>query len=42
VLDGRTGTSYLIALDAADLRELARASLPHHVPFGFHGTFVRA
>jgi carotenoid cleavage dioxygenase-like enzyme len=41
VLDGRTGTSFLIALDAADFRELARASLPHHMPFGFHGTFVR-
>jgi len=24
-------------LDAGDLSELARARVPHHVPFGFHG-----
>jgi carotenoid cleavage dioxygenase-like enzyme len=24
-------------LDARDLSELARAGVPHHIPFGFHG-----
>jgi len=28
-------------LDAADLTELARAEVPHHIPFGFHGQFAR-
>jgi beta,beta-carotene 9',10'-dioxygenase len=26
-------------LDAADLSEIARARVPHPVPFGFHGQF---
>jgi carotenoid cleavage dioxygenase-like enzyme len=37
VLDARERTSYLLVLDARDLSELARASVPHHIPFGFHG-----
>ncbi|MEI2701801.1 MAG: carotenoid oxygenase family protein [Baekduia sp.] len=41
VLDGATGTSFLLVLDAADLSEIARAEAPHRVPFGFHGNFVR-
>jgi beta,beta-carotene 9',10'-dioxygenase len=41
VLDDRTGTSFLLVLDAADLSELARAQAPHHIPFGFHGQFTR-
>jgi beta,beta-carotene 9',10'-dioxygenase len=41
VLDADRGTSYLLALDARDLSELARAEAPHHVPFGFHGQFAR-
>lgn len=40
VLDGTTGTSYLLILDAADLSELARAHAPHLVPLGFHGQFL--
>jgi carotenoid cleavage dioxygenase-like enzyme len=40
VLDGRRGTSFLLVLDAADLSELARAEVPHHVPFSFHGRFA--
>jgi carotenoid cleavage dioxygenase-like enzyme len=40
VLDGRSGTSYLLVLDAASLRELARTRVPHHIPFGFHGQFM--
>jgi beta,beta-carotene 9',10'-dioxygenase len=42
VLDADAGTSFLLVLDAADLTELARAQAPHHIPFGFHGTFSRS
>lgn len=40
VLDGRRATSFLLVLDARDLTELARAELPHHIPFSFHGRFA--
>ncbi|MGO9487593.1 MAG: carotenoid oxygenase family protein [Solirubrobacteraceae bacterium] len=40
VLDGQAGRSFLLVLDAADLGELARAEVPHHIPFGFHGQFA--
>jgi carotenoid cleavage dioxygenase-like enzyme len=39
VLDARRGTSFLLVLDAADLSELARAEVPHHIPYGFHGNY---
>jgi carotenoid cleavage dioxygenase-like enzyme len=39
VLDAATGSSFLLVLDAADLHELARARVPHHIPFGFHGQY---
>ncbi len=39
VLDGKTGTSFLLVLDAANFSELARAEVPHHIPFGFHGQY---
>ena len=39
VLDGAAGTSFLLALDAADLSEIGRARVPHHIPFGFHGGY---
>ncbi len=42
VLDGERGTSFLLALDAHSLEELARAEVPHAIPFGFHGQFDRA
>jgi beta,beta-carotene 9',10'-dioxygenase len=41
VLDGRTGTSFLLVLDAETVTELGRAEVPHHVPFGFHGQYVK-
>jgi beta,beta-carotene 9',10'-dioxygenase len=41
VLDGRKGNSFLLVLDAGSLDELARAEVPHHIPFGFHGQFAR-
>jgi carotenoid cleavage dioxygenase-like enzyme len=39
VLSGATAKSFLLVLDATDLREVARAHVPHHIPFGFHGNF---
>lgn len=42
VLDADAGNSFLLVLDAADLTELARAEVPHHIPFGFHGQFARS
>lgn len=39
VLDARRGTSFLLVLDAASFREVARAHVPQHIPFGFHGQF---
>ncbi len=42
VLDAAAGTSFLLVLDAGSLEELARAAVPHHIPFGFHGQFARA
>jgi beta,beta-carotene 9',10'-dioxygenase len=41
VLDGAKGNSFLLVLDAHSLEELARAEVPHHIPFGFHGQFAR-
>ena len=41
VLDSASGTSFLLVLDAESMRELARARVPHAVPFGFHGQFTR-
>jgi carotenoid cleavage dioxygenase-like enzyme len=41
VLDGRSERSFLLVLDASSLEELARAEVPHHIPFGFHGQFAR-
>ena len=42
VLDGGSERSFLLVLDACDLSELARAEVPHHIPFGFHGQFASA
>ncbi len=41
VLDARKCASFLLILDAATLRELARAEAPHPIPFGFHGNYLR-
>ena len=40
VFDSRSGRSFMLVLDAAELTELARAEAPHHIPYGFHGQFV--
>ncbi len=37
VLDSVAGRSFLLVLDAATLTERGRATVPHHIPFGFHG-----
>lgn len=42
VLDARAQSSFLLVLDAADLGEIARARVPHAIPFSFHGQFARA
>lgn len=39
VLDPARETSFLLVLDAANLDELARAQVPRHIPFGFHGQY---
>lgn len=39
VLDGHAGTSYLLVLDAKDLRERGRAEMDGPMAFGFHGAF---
>ena len=41
VLDASQNTSYLLLLDAHNLSEIARAQVPQHIPFGFHGTYTR-
>jgi torulene dioxygenase len=40
VLNGRTGSSFLLVLDAKTMTEVARAEMDWAVPFGFHGTFA--
>jgi carotenoid cleavage dioxygenase-like enzyme len=42
VLDAPANNSYLLLLDAGDLSEMARARVPQHVPFGFHGAYIRS
>lgn len=39
VLDGVKESSYLLCLDAGDMRELGRAEVGGVVGFGFHGAF---
>ncbi|CAA9892841.1 Dioxygenase [Candidatus Methylobacter favarea] len=42
VLDAGKSRSFLLILDAATFQEVARADLPHHIPFGFHGNYFAA
>ena len=41
VLDAERGVSSLVVLDGATFTEMARADVPHAIPFGFHGQFTR-
>jgi carotenoid cleavage dioxygenase-like enzyme len=42
VLDANRAASFLLVLDAATFTELARAEVPHHIPFSFHGNYLAA
>jgi carotenoid cleavage dioxygenase-like enzyme len=39
VLNANKGTSFLLVLEANSFAEIARAEVPHHIPFGFHGQY---
>ena len=39
VLDVNGQKSFLLVLEAHSFKELARAQVPQHIPFGFHGQF---
>ncbi len=41
VLDTRRRRSFLLVLDARSFTEIARAEVPHHIPYGFHGNLYR-
>jgi beta,beta-carotene 9',10'-dioxygenase len=41
VFNSQLGTSFLLVLDGQSFAEIARASLPQLVPFGFHGQFFK-
>lgn len=40
VLDAASQTSFLLLLDARSMQEVARAMVPQHITFGFHGQYV--
>ena len=42
VLDAKNQNSFLLVLDAESFTEIARATIPHLIPFGFHGIFAQA
>ena len=39
VLDAKAGDSFLLVLDAETFEERARARVPQHIPYGFHGAY---
>jgi carotenoid cleavage dioxygenase-like enzyme len=39
VLDSNSGKSFLLILDSRTFKEIARALVPHHIPFGIHGQY---
>lgn len=39
VLDSKSGQSFLLILDSKSFKEIARALVPHHIPFGIHGQY---
>jgi beta,beta-carotene 9',10'-dioxygenase len=41
VLDADKSSSFLLVLDAESFAEIARAAVPHSIPFGFHGQFFK-
>ena len=42
LLESERRASSLLVLDAGTLDEVARARVPHHIPFGFHGQHFRS
>lgn len=42
VLDSASNTSFLLVMDAATFSEIGRATVPQHVPLGFHGQYFNA
>lgn len=42
VLDAEQERSALLVLDASTLRPLARADVPHHIPYLIHGQFAKS
>lgn len=42
VLDSKAGNSFLLILDAGSFEEIARAEVPHHIPFGLHDQYFEA
>jgi carotenoid cleavage dioxygenase-like enzyme len=40
VLDSTGGHSFVLVLDADTWQEIARADVPHPIPFGFHGHYL--
>ncbi len=41
VLDEANGSSFLLVLDSSDFSEIARATIPQPVLFGYHGSFYK-
>ena len=41
ILNSEKNNSFLLILDAKSFKEIARAEVPHHIPFGFHGQFYK-
>ena len=39
ILDSNSGKSFLLILDSKSFKEIARAFVPHHIPFGIHGHY---
>lgn len=39
VLDAENTNSFLLILNAKDMKEIGRAIAPHHIPFGLHGIY---
>jgi beta,beta-carotene 9',10'-dioxygenase len=39
VLDSKKKNSFLLVLSAQTFEEIARAEVPHHIPYGFHGQY---
>ena len=40
VFDASAGYSFLLVINATSFTEVARAAVPHAIPYGLHGTFV--